>query len=320
MPSAFGYSGVELFLVISGFLIHLGFLKSNSNLNLFKFFNKRFWRIYPPYLVALICFGIIVQPTWENFFFHVFSVHNLSEKYFFGVNASFWSLALELQLYLIYPLFIIIRKKAGANNSYLIVLLISLSFTLVEILRNDTSLVMGQFVFKNWAVWIAGAYLAEKYHKNERVAEVKFIYFPLMLIGIMTFKIFWLHHYITQFLFAGFYLLLLDRALNNEAKKVSMSKMLNLAMFKVGLLSYSIYLFHQPILNKLLPIWSKLGLVHVGVLVTFLGVYAISFFTYKYLEIPSVRFGSIFYQRLFVTKISRKKGTENLQLLSNGKS
>src|SRR5580693_8465133 len=55
-PSAFGWSGVNLFLLISGFLLHLGFLSSNKPFRPIDFFSKRFWRIYPPYLLVLLFF------------------------------------------------------------------------------------------------------------------------------------------------------------------------------------------------------------------------------------------------------------------------
>jgi peptidoglycan/LPS O-acetylase OafA/YrhL len=47
MPTAYGWIGVQLFLIVSGFLIHFGFLSRNGSLNLVSFYSRRFWRIYP---------------------------------------------------------------------------------------------------------------------------------------------------------------------------------------------------------------------------------------------------------------------------------
>ena len=56
-PFAFGWMGVTLFFLISGFLIHYITLKKGIDyFNLKLYFNKRFWRIYPPYLLALLFF------------------------------------------------------------------------------------------------------------------------------------------------------------------------------------------------------------------------------------------------------------------------
>lgn len=49
-PAAFGYTGVHLFLIISGFLIHMGTVRAETKGKTFEggtFFSKRFWRIYP---------------------------------------------------------------------------------------------------------------------------------------------------------------------------------------------------------------------------------------------------------------------------------
>ncbi len=60
-PLSFGWMGVPLFFVISGFCIHASALKNNE-LRVGRFFWRRFWRIYPPYLAALI-FAIFISQT-----------------------------------------------------------------------------------------------------------------------------------------------------------------------------------------------------------------------------------------------------------------
>lgn len=53
-PLNYGSYGVELFLVISGFLIHYNYLiRGAGRLNLNHYFSRRFWRIYPPYILVL---------------------------------------------------------------------------------------------------------------------------------------------------------------------------------------------------------------------------------------------------------------------------
>jgi len=41
-PISFGWTGVELFLIISGFLIHLGYLSNKDKFNIKTFYSKRF--------------------------------------------------------------------------------------------------------------------------------------------------------------------------------------------------------------------------------------------------------------------------------------
>lgn len=80
-PTAYGWIGVQLFLIISGFLIHLGFLSRNDSLNTSTFYSKRFWRIYPPYLIVLLIFfatGIGIKnysysnEGYKDLFVHLF--------------------------------------------------------------------------------------------------------------------------------------------------------------------------------------------------------------------------------------------------------
>src|SRR6476469_3517467 len=52
-PITFGWAGVALFFVISGFCIHYSFLRSGQ-FEAGQFFWRRLWRIYPAYIVALL--------------------------------------------------------------------------------------------------------------------------------------------------------------------------------------------------------------------------------------------------------------------------
>ena len=83
-PTAFGWMGVQLFLVISGYLIHRNYLLNGSIFNAAIFFNKRFWRIYPPYLVVLFViitflpFTIFGGISIMDIISHIFLFHNFS--------------------------------------------------------------------------------------------------------------------------------------------------------------------------------------------------------------------------------------------------
>ena len=55
LPFTFGWAGVPIFFVVSGFCIHLSHRRS-SRKDMATFFTRRFFRIYLPYLVALLIF------------------------------------------------------------------------------------------------------------------------------------------------------------------------------------------------------------------------------------------------------------------------
>ena len=48
--------GLEIFFVLSGFCIHLSFSRQPQD---WKLFQKLFFRIYPPYLAALLFFALV---------------------------------------------------------------------------------------------------------------------------------------------------------------------------------------------------------------------------------------------------------------------
>lgn len=130
-PIGQGWIGVELFLVISGFLIHYIYLQNLDNFKWKTFFSKRFWRIYPPYLLVLSFFFInnvnMNKYSLTDYLSHAFLTHNLSDKTFISINPSFWSIALEVQLYLIYPIYIILIKYLGSGKTTVVFLITTIS-------------------------------------------------------------------------------------------------------------------------------------------------------------------------------------------------
>ncbi len=110
-----GYLGVDLFFAISGFVLFfphalraLG--QSVQVESLREFARRRFLKIVPSYAIALIAtlfFSIEYIPhtaLLTNFFTHALFVQNFFDDGFGIANSVFWSLAIEVQFYLIFPL------------------------------------------------------------------------------------------------------------------------------------------------------------------------------------------------------------------------
>jgi peptidoglycan/LPS O-acetylase OafA/YrhL len=122
----FGYVGVFLFFVISGFCIHLSRAKAQaenkSPVGFTAFWKRRFRRLYPPYLIALVLYlGIAAFTTkfqltpfyvWDAVS-HLLMLHNLDWRTVYSINGVFWTLAIEEQLYLAYFLLLFLRKRWG---------------------------------------------------------------------------------------------------------------------------------------------------------------------------------------------------------------
>jgi len=125
--SSFGYIGVFLFFVISGFCIHLQWAKSRAanqpkRIQFGAFWKRRLRRLYPPYLIAFAVFMLMAALTAginvTHFFvydvvMHLLMLHNLDPHTCYSINGVFWTLAIEEQLYLAYFLLLFLRTKWG---------------------------------------------------------------------------------------------------------------------------------------------------------------------------------------------------------------
>lgn len=110
-----GWLGVDLFLVISGFVITLaviGGLAKAPDLASFRreFAERRWRRIAPLYFLTMLAFLFLVQPDLLlqggkllllNLGLHATFLHNLSAVTHGSINGPNWSVALEMQFYLL---------------------------------------------------------------------------------------------------------------------------------------------------------------------------------------------------------------------------
>ncbi|HEV7744153.1 MAG TPA: acyltransferase [Pyrinomonadaceae bacterium] len=134
LTSSFGYIGVFLFFVISGFCIHLQWARSQAqgqpqSIQFGAFWRRRFRRLYPPYLIAFALFILLAAATtgihFTHFFvydvvMHLLMLHNLDPNTCYSINGVFWTLAIEEQLYLAYFLLLFLRRRWGWGRTLLI--------------------------------------------------------------------------------------------------------------------------------------------------------------------------------------------------------
>lgn len=130
-----GWNGVTLFFVLSGFLIGGQLLEaaSENRLDFKEFYMKRFWRIFPPYYFSLCVVLAIYFAGVAGFFkyavtgaatasevlrdsaYHVFYLQNYAPVGSNLLNGVYWSLAVEEQFYILAPFLIYLFSSAGSR-------------------------------------------------------------------------------------------------------------------------------------------------------------------------------------------------------------
>jgi peptidoglycan/LPS O-acetylase OafA/YrhL len=101
-----GSNGVELFFVLSGFLItSLLLLDRGSPHFYWNFYWKRALRIFPLYLAALLLVAIFAPASWRYTLLSLFFLANFAQVFHVVADGPFWTLAIEEQFYLIWPRF-----------------------------------------------------------------------------------------------------------------------------------------------------------------------------------------------------------------------
>ena len=87
------------------------------------YLKQRFTRLARPYYVVLLLSalpvlaaayvktGLIPAQSWWDLLAHVFFVHNLNLDYASSFNMALWTMALQVQFYLLFPLFLLLRFR-----------------------------------------------------------------------------------------------------------------------------------------------------------------------------------------------------------------
>ena len=251
-----GILGVPLFFVLSGFCIHLSFLRRPDRFRIKDFYWRRFLRIYPAYFVCLVV-CVLLTPWlpykyefWYQIPLHMFLVHNLVKVTFSGINGVFWSLAVEAQFYLVYPLLLMARKKWSMQTCLIISLAINVlcelhnALTRHHVIESAISSVWSMPLL-TWCNWILGACLAEAYIEKRRFFTrgiMIFVMALLLFVLAQSFK----HLLVESYLFAAVLCaIVMDRYL---AWKAPISR-IERCLIPIGLISYSFYLWHAPIIR-----------------------------------------------------------------------
>ena len=269
-----GYIGVDIFFVISGYLISRIIIQgyqSEKGFSFSGFYYKRARRLLPVLLVVLIAsliFGWIylIPDHLEDFSKSVIaSLMFVSNFYFFfseteyGASSSLlkpllhtWSLSIEEQFYLIFPLLSLLTLRLKAQYFWVLnlsIFIVSLIFAHVNA-QNNPDLNFYLPLSRYWEL-SAGALIAyREVFASERMLRTNgqaLSFFGLLLV-VLSFLFFdgdTSHpSMITLFPVLGTCLIITFSSRENFISNILSAK----PFVTIGLLSYSLYLWHFPVL------------------------------------------------------------------------
>jgi peptidoglycan/LPS O-acetylase OafA/YrhL len=305
-----GFIGVDIFFVISGYLI-TNLIINNLNQQSFvlrNFYERRVRRLLPAlFVVMLACIPIawmFMLPSDLKYFGQsLVSVSTFSSNVFFWIKTGYfdssaelnpllhtWSLAVEEQYYIIFPLILILVWKRGYLFS---VSLIFCTLIVSLLLSNWGSGTFPSFTFymlptRAWEI-LTGALLAIILYKRNEIFNSKLInqFFSLAGLGLIIYSFFIFDSstpfpsFKTLIPIFGTALIILT------ANKGTLAfKFLSLGpIVTMGLISYSAYLWHQPILA-----FARYRLVEDLSLITVFALCSLSiviaYASWKWLETP----------------------------------
>lgn len=158
----FGWTGVDLFFVLSGFLISsqlFAQIKKGENISFRQFFLKRLFRIIPAYLVTLglyFCIPIFrekesLPPLWKFLTFTQNLGLNLKD---FGTFSHAWSLCVEEHFYFFFPLILILLQFTNSLKKSYLVLIALFLFGFIIRLYSFNQLYLPKIEDdNNWMYW-----------------------------------------------------------------------------------------------------------------------------------------------------------------------
>ena len=350
-----GFLGVDLFFVLSGYLISSLIIKEykkTGTLNLYNFYMRRARRLLPAvYFMITVClvfmvlfngvllrkshldavFGYIYSSNWWYIF------HKLDYFDSFGAQSPFkhlWSLAIEEQFYMFFPLIFLIfnrqKKEEGQSSSlnknflYIVLGLILISLVTHILLFDINNINRIYFGTDTRAfsllVGVVGAlvYPMDKLSSPTNAKEsVLYSVVSLTSISTLIAIMFYTSEYNTWLYRGGFLLVAvlgLIIIISSGKQHTFISKALSFRpIVFIGKISYSLYLWHFPIIVLTTPV-SEIGnpnlfYVTLRIILTFIAA------TLSYLFVETsirklgfVNYINLLYKRIRKLRLNVKRG------------
>lgn len=298
-----GFVGVDVFFFISGYLITTIILEDveKSRFSFAKFYERRTRRILPALFVMLL---VVYLASWLMFLpsphkvvgqyviTSIFSFSNvllyLKGNDYFGLEHSSnplfhtWSLGVEEQFYLLIPILLFFLWRPGKAWQFSLVAIVILVSLLINYIKLEDTFFNFYMVFSRaWELGIG--MLAAVIKRRGMLPNPILSVVGFLLVLASTLIIRNSHPYLNfllMFPVVGAFLIVVFTSENDFVGKMLSFK----PVLLVGVISYSLYLWHVPLLifgNYLF------GQGAIQLALYFVALYLVSYASYKYVETPT---------------------------------
>ncbi len=305
---------ITLFFIVSGYFLHRFYLawrarnagESVGSFNRF-FLWRRFWRLVPPFWVALLfSYAFMPHPfSWpalKTLLINALMIKTLVGGYFFSMNEAHWYVAAQWQLDLLYPVFLYmaVRWSFGWSFGVSCTFAVLFFFVVPQFVHAASILYLP---FRWWADWATGALVAECHGRNRRL----FVWprRSLAAIVLLMAVAFYLPPTVS-----GIYLWFMIRvAMAYVLERLLVSarplSRMERRLMPIGICSYSIYLFHLPLINFSAWLFRRLNYDPrlpsywlAMVVFAFALTFVLSWISYLWVEEGSVKLGNRLWRKL----------------------
>lgn len=335
LPASLGWAGVAIFFVVSGFCIHFSFLQHGRDWR--GFFVRRFFRIYPPYFFAVLLCGMFIHVSravlvggtflyaspvnfsfrldWYQLIMHLLLIHNFNPYSFYAISSSFWSIAVEIQLYLLYPVLLMLVSKLGWRRALILIAAIEIVIRGIQGLVSAVYGIDGtedlggqQFYLRFfyflaatplacWFSWSLGAVIADAFLGKRALPLAKSSLSLWLVLAVGSYFVRPLEPF-SFLLFAVLTATAISKLLSGARPRIPLPGVCLKYLQLTGTWSYSIYLLHQSLIAVFLSGFIAVCPRMTHPLAQF-GICVISWFAimpvcglwYYCLEAPGIRLG-----------------------------
>jgi len=311
--AAFGGQGVTLFFGLTGFLLGRILIKEfqlKGRISIKMFYFRRALRIWPLYFgfltlcVVLNRFSNSPTITLQEIPYLLTFTYNWGQLYgdLPGTMATItWSISVEEQIYFIFPiLFLLLVKKSAKRLS-----IFFMSIGVISVLLSIYALEIPAERFTPAFLLPVGVGLLCAVHEEQiRNAKKSKVNTSLVAASLLTYILLFLEISLSEelrfFSYLASALILPTTLYLTRGIKFNDLSILNRALAYVGRRSYGCYLFHWSVwtvmVGKGIGFEKSEGFSIPGVLIGLLATVLISSLSYRYLELPFLRFRKRFQQ------------------------